>query len=322
MTLGQMQDLHSIESLKIAAQSPFDDTKLASLFALYQLGHESVKEEIVEMAKRKNLYAIYMLSKIDGYEDVLARLATNIDSTVRLNASLALLHKRNPRCLSAVKEIISSNIDYVGFVPFVSHGRSLVAWKPISISSIKHPDVKRNVQAITLSFIEEVLTASLELSEDEFLDISRDVLSNKGSHSIALLMHLLENIKSEKVINLLKEKSQEVGSPLIRGYASLSLYRMGGNEAFRASFLSWLKTQKAEQLIEFKPMMDRGARDDKTTSNYQLSPADRSALLIESFDTLANQHETEGISLLLEAMKDGHPKNRYALAGLLLKSIH
>lgn len=321
-SLGHMQDLHSVDNLKTAANSPFDDTKLAALYSLYQLGHQEAKEEIAEMARKKNLYAIHMLSKVDGYEDLLARLAANMDSTVRLNASLALLHKRSPRCLPVVKDIISCDIDYAGFVPFVSTGRSLVAWKPISTSVIKHPDLKRNVQAISLSFIEEVLTAALELSEDDFLELSRDVMSKKGAHSIALLMHLLENIKSEKVIQLLKEKSQEVGSPLIRGYASLALYRMGEGDAFRNAFFKWLKTQKATQLIEFKPMMDRGARDDKVVSNYQLSPADRSALLIESFDTLASRHEMEGIMLLLDAIKDGHPKNRYALAGLLLKSIH
>ncbi len=321
-TLGDMRDLHSIESLKIAAESPFDDTKLASLYALHQLGDQSAKEKIADMAKRKNLYAIYMLSYIEGYDDLLARLSTNIDSTIRLNASLALLRKRNPKCLPVIKDIISSDIDFIGFVPFVSHGRTLVAWKPLSVSVIKHPDVKRNIQAITLSFIDEVLTSSLELAEDDFLDISRDILAKKGSHSVAILMHLLENIKSKKVFDLLKEKSQEVGSPLVRGYASLALYRMNGEESYRTSFLNWLKTQNGEQLIEFKPMMDRGARDDKVISNYQLSPQDRSALLIESFDTLATKHEIEGISLLLEAMKDGHPKNRYALAGLLLKSIH
>ena len=321
-TLGHMNDLHSIETLKIAAQSPFDHTKLAALFALLQMGDESAKEQIAKMAKNKNLFAIYLLGRIDGYDDLLARLSTNMDSTVRLNASLALLYKRNPKCLPVVKDIISADIEHLGFVPFVSNGRTLVAWKPISPGSIKHPDLKRNIQAITLSFIEETLTASLELPNDEFINIARDVLSRKSSQSVALIMHLLENIKDDKVVALLKEKSQELGSPLIRGYSSLALYRMGEDNAFKDSFLNWLKTQKGEQLIEFKPMMDRGARDDKVISNYQLSPQDRSALLIESFDTLASKHEIEGIELLLEAMKDGHPKNRFALAGLLLKSIH
>ncbi len=320
--LGNMRDLHSIEPLKIAAESPFAETKLAALFALHQMGDEKAKESIAELAKKKNLFAIYLLGKIDGYDDLLAKLSTNIDSTIRLNASLALLYKKNPKCLAVIKDIVTSDVDFVGFVPFVSNGRTLVAWKPISPSIVKHPDVKRNIQSITLSFIDEVITATLELPEDSFLEIANEILSRKGSHSVALLMHLLENIKSEKVISLLKKKSQEVGSPLIRGYASLALYRLGEGPSFRTAFLNWLKTQKGEQLIEFKPMMDRGARDDQVISNYQLSPEDRSALLIESFDTLAVKHELEGIYLLLEAMRDGHPKNRYALAGLLLKSIH
>lgn len=321
-TLGAMSDLSSIENLKIAADSPFDETSLAALFALHQLGDREAEQKIIALAKKHNPFAIFLLSRINGHADLLAKMATNVDNTVRLNASLALLHKRDPRCLPVIQEILNADIQYVGFAPFVSKGRSLVAWKTIPPSAIKHPDIKRNIQAITLSLIQEVMTTALELPEKDFLKLARGMLSQQHCHNISLLMHLLGNIKSDNVIALLKEKSQEVGSPLVRGYASLALYRMGEGEAFRQNFLNWLKNQKGEQLIEFQPMMDRGAREDKADSNYQLSPADRSALLLEAFDTLATKHELEGIELLLEAMQNGHPKNRYALAGLLLKSIH
>ena len=54
---------------------------------------------------------------------------------------------------------------------------------------------------------------------------------------------------------------------------------------------------------------------------FQLTPEETSSLLIEAFVTLADQHDPKGIDILLGAIKDGHEKNKYALAGLLLKSI-
>jgi hypothetical protein len=147
-------------------------------------------------------------------------------------------------------------------------------------------------------------------------------MNAKKGHLIPLLTHLLENIGTVRAKELLLEKSEQVGYPLLRGYANLALYRIGEEEGHRRRFLSWLSTQKGVQLIEFKPMLDRGAREDKNISNYQLSAEEKSGLLIESFDAIATKHDIDGISLILEAIRDGHEKNRYAFAGLLLKSIH
>ena len=54
---------------------------------------------------------------------------------------------------------------------------------------------------------------------------------------------------------------------------------------------------------------------------FTLTPKETSRLLIEAYETLAESHEMEGIDLLIEAIRLGHKKNRYALAGLLLKAI-
>ncbi|MFZ4773438.1 MAG: HEAT repeat domain-containing protein, partial [Chlamydiia bacterium] len=56
-------------------------------------------------------------------------------------------------------------------------------------------------------------------------------------------------------------------------------------------------------------------------STFQLTPSERSQLLLETFEALLIRHESEGINLVLECILKGHPNNRYALAGLLLKMI-
>ena len=43
--------------------------------------------------------------------------------------------------------------------------------------------------------------------------------------------------------------------------------------------------------------------------------------MIESFEALAEKHDPQGIDLILAAIQSGHPKNRYALAGLLIKAL-
>ena len=56
-------------------------------------------------------------------------------------------------------------------------------------------------------------------------------------------------------------------------------------------------------------------------SPYDLTPEDNSRLLIETYQSLAEKQADRSIDLLLEAMKDGNPKNRYVLAGLLLRAL-
>jgi hypothetical protein len=55
---------------------------------------------------------------------------------------------------------------------------------------------------------------------------------------------------------------------------------------------------------------------------YYLTPEDASRLLVESFESLVQTQDDLGIDLLLEAIKDGNRKNRYALAGLLIRAAN
>jgi HEAT repeat protein len=320
--LGHLHDLNSIQQLKIASSSPFIETKLAALFSLFKLGDREAGTKILEIAKEGNPFAILLAGQMPDSDFALLPLIHHIDPVIRLNAAAALLGKRRVEALPVITTILESDPDYMGIIPYVSPGKSLVALKPIPTSAIPNEDIRRNIKAITLSFQEEFLKQCIELPEKEFLKLARKLMDTKKGHLIPLLTHLIENMGTEASKELLIEKSQQVGYPLLRGYCSLSLYRIGEEEVYRKRFLNWLSTQKGVQLIEFKPMMDRGAREDKNMSNYQLSAEEKSGLLIESFDAIATKHDIDGISLILEAIRDGHEKNRYAFAGLLLKSIH
>ena len=147
-------------------------------------------------------------------------------------------------------------------------------------------------------------------------------MQGRQTKLIPLLVRLLENQGSEEAKQLLIEKAHALDHPLTRSYCKLALYRMNVSEHYRSEFLKWLSHQKSSRMIEFRPMLENGTRNDKQKGDYTLAPEEISGLLIESFAALAHNHDPEGIHFLLESLQDGHPKNRYAFAGLLLKSIY
>ena len=122
-------------------------------------------------------------------------------------------------------------------------------------------------------------------------------------------------------INLLVQESNKVGCPFNRTYAHLSLYRMKSNTDYhRSKLIEWASNQKNHKLIEFKPMASLD-QPSSLENAYQLTPEEKSQLLIETFDALASSHDKGGIDLLITLIKEGHEKNRYVLAGLLMKCI-
>jgi hypothetical protein len=74
-----------------------------------------------------------------------------------------------------------------------------------------------------------------------------------------------------------------------------------------------------EEMIQLRPTLPWSAKGE--VGAYLLTPEEESRLLVESYEALADHHEPESLRLLLHAIKEGNPKNRYVLAGLLLRAI-
>ena len=321
--IGHLKDLNSADPLKkIATTSLFPETKLAALISLLRLGHTEASLEIFQMAKEGNLFAIHFLGEIPGSDPVLEELQSSKEPGVSLNATISLLNRKNPKVLSHLTELLQTDIEISGFAPFSSPGHALIAWKRVSRSSLKDPEQKNNLKAVSLHFQEELLAKALELPNKTFLQIAKTLMQSKQTKLLPLLIRLLENEGSEETKNLLIEKAYAIEHPLLRSYCKLALYRMHISDFYRTEFLKWLAHQKTTRMIEFRPMLEEGAKIGKHKGDYSLSPEEISGLFIESFNALATNHDPEGIEFLLESLRDGHSKNRYAFAGLLLKSIH
>ncbi len=321
--IGHLRDLHSIEILKkVAASSHFPETKLAAFISLFRLGCNDAENKILEMAKEGNLFAIHFLGEIQGSDPILESLINSKDPNIALNACIALLERKNPKVYPKLLELIQTDIEVTGFSPFSSPGHALIAWKKTSQGTLKNKDQKNQLKAVTLHFQEELLSKSLELPSVTFLDIAKAIMGSRQTKLLPLLVRLLENECSEGAKSLLIEKAYGIENPLLRSYCKLALYRMHISDFYRTEFLKWLTHQKNTKMIEFRPMLEEGERRGKHKSNNLLSPEEISGLFIESFHALATNHDPDGIEFLLESLRDGHSKNRYAFAGLLLKSIH
>lgn len=318
-SVGYLQDSHSIPALKQLVQSKIPQVHLAACRSLIQLGNHEYEEEILKSALLKNPLAIYLLMDIPNSESLLAKLNLDYHFSTRLHAALALLKKRDTRAIPTLMQILIRDEKDLGFQPVFSLGHSLMAWKVIPSCTQYAKKKELDIPSITLALREQILQDALEFPEESFLAIAREIFEKKENDLIPLLIHLIENLKTEKAIDLLKEQSKRIGAPFIRTYCHLALYRLGIEGPHRSFLFQWIEDQKKHEMIRFRPMLSWTER--QAGNQFQLTPEETSRLLVEAFITLANQYDPRGIDILLNAIQKGNEKNRYALAGLLLKSI-
>jgi hypothetical protein len=202
-----------------------------------------------------------------------------------------------------------------GFWRFSSPGGGLKAWRSIP-SGNQHEKTYPGIVGETLSLREEVLTHCLEFEEEDFLNLARKVFSRRQNPLIPVVIELLQNKKSPHVLNFLKEGYQRAGAPLIRNYCTLALYRLHEEGPYEEQLISWVKAQGGVELIRFK-------EEDETPSltvPHALNPEETSRFLIEACEALASAQNQAGIEALIHTIAYGNPKNRYALAGLLMRT--
>jgi hypothetical protein len=318
--LGSLKDSKSLKKLQTMAASPDDSVRLSAYRSLYLLGDLSSKEKIEAMAKAHNLFAIASLGAIPGSEDLLAALIKEEDMHVRTNACISLLKRRDARCLKTLSDILIRDSRDWGFQPYVSLGKSFMAWKVIP-SLKQHGDHSPyDLISLSLSMREQMLKECLELKESDFLFVARRIFDSRQTELIPLLVRLLENSQTPSSLELLQEMAQRAGAPLVRAYCNLSCFRLHLQGHYEEALKKWVEQNKDSSMIRFRPMTPWTAQRS-SFSSFELTPEESSLLLIESYQALADRHNSESIDALLRAIRDGNMKNRYVLAGLLIRAI-
>ena len=194
----------------------------------------------------------------------------------------------------------------------------MLAFKPV-FSAAQQASSLFDVKAATLAIRRQILLDCMHLSEEEFLQMAELIFDSKQSDLIPTLVVLLENLQTPKAVDLLKRKVDQAGMPLIRAYCNLALFRMGKEGPCEKNLTEWITRHKDSEMIRFHPLVPLDQR--MSASPHELTPEDSSLLLIESYQTLSEKQHGSSIDVLLEAMRDGNPKNRYVLAGLLLRTL-
>ena len=316
-SLGDFRD-HSTKAIleKMMLQGSIFP-RLTAAFELYEMGDERGRDIIEEEAKKDNLYAISLLGKMNIGTPLLIEKMHSSDPQVRLNATIALLDQKKAQALEGLFDIFIQRANDLAFQTIPSPGKALISYKaiPSALENLKNTPF---LFEVSLRLREELLVKTLELPEDDFLEVAHMILACQQHDLIPLLVRLLENQRSDAGIRLLKEQSERLGSPFIRAYCNLTLFRLNEPGSYANQVLEWVKKNETHNLIEMRPILPWQIWAEK--SPYSLTLEEQSRLLVESFETLALSHREEAISALLDAIKNGNEHNRYLLAGLLIRA--
>lgn len=312
--LGLMKDETSIPRLETFSKSGSITVKLAALQALYRLGKHEVKKDIEEIARTRNLFAIQVLNEISGSEDLLAELSRDSDLQVRVNATIALLKRKDPRCVASLSEVLIRNRRDLAFLTQLSPGKALDSYKvvPSAGQNLTQDD---SSYEISLNLREEILSISQHLPEKAFLQLAQTIFNYQQNDLIPKLVALLENLQTSEAIELLKINQQKAGAPLIRNYCALALYRLKEPGPYKEVLNNWVKLQLTEELIQIGPIIPWTGISEP----FKITPKEKSRLLIEAFEAFSDNQEEMGINILLDAIQFGNLKNKFVLAGLLIR---
>ncbi len=316
-TLGAFGDEDSRDLLERLSHSFSPSVQVAALSALYAIGSDDARSRLVTMARKGDLFAIAELGTIDGSEVYLKDLVNHPDGDVRLNVALSLIKRRSPAALNEVSDILIDSARDITYLPIVSHGGALLAYKRLASSEELFKDEPHFFE-LSLRLKEQLLVMCMELDEDDFLSICEEIFESHQLDLVPLTVQLLENIRSEKAIKLLKREVQRLGAPYIRAWCSLSLVRLREEGPYLDTIRKMVEKYEDKELFKARLVLPWRMRQEK--SRHELTLDDSCALVIQSFATLAEMQDEKGIEALLKAIRNGNPHNRYTLAGLLMRS--
>jgi hypothetical protein len=317
--LGMLKDSPSIPKLKHLTKSSYSSVRLAALRSLYHLGDTKALLPIFDLAKNEDPFAIALLGELPGGEEVLHELQSNANINIRLNATLSLLFRRDPRCIKTLYEFLLSDSKDLGFQPTSTVGHSLMAWKAIPSLRQHQKQLAMDLSGITLQLRDQMLIATLELPEEDFLSVASRVFEHRQLELVPVLVHLLENHGTEGALRVLRKNAEFAGAPLIRMYCNLALFRLKQEGPYEKRLKNWISEAQKLEMIKFRAAVPWNMKN--TLSTYELTPEESTRLLLESYEALSEQHNEQGIEIILQGLRSGHPKNRYALAGLLIRTL-
>ncbi len=316
-SLGKLKDSGSLSVLKRLADSKDVHVRLSAARALVSLGDGNYEQCIVAAAKERNLFAIAMLNNIKGNEDFLASLLSDPDETVRLNATVALLERKDNRCLKGLRKILISDNQDLAFQLTFSPGHSLRHWKILNSGAIRARSQQVDL-ALSLNFKEYILKMAIGLEEKAFLSVVKMIFDEGQNQLVPQVIMLLENLATREAIDFLKTNSEKIGAPLIRNYCNLALFRLKEEGPYRQRLDDWLLHYEGATEIIMRPIIPKSMLPAEFS--YELTPEENSRLLIDIYMALIERQSIPSIITAVRTICRSREQTMYTLAGLLLRA--
>lgn len=317
IALGRLGDSASRERLYSIANNGAAGASIAAMQALYRIGDTSAGDQLEKVAAHGHLLAIAALSEVAGSDETLAFLTRSNDPQISINAAVALLDRGDTRAVEALLPILISDERDLAITPSSSSSGGMQVWKLTPSARHNFAELPMAVE-ISTRIREGLVSKIAALSAPVFLATAEKILAAGQSDLVPVVVSELERLNTAEAVCILQHNRSKLGAPLVRHYCDLALYRLheGGVSAnkIRESAIS----ECHRQMIAFRPVLPWEVHQDENP--HEMTPTESSRLLIETFEALARQQDSDGIVALLEAMRDGHPHNRYALAGLLIRA--
>ncbi|MCH9633129.1 MAG: hypothetical protein S4CHLAM6_14810 [Chlamydiae bacterium] len=314
--LGELHDEASIPTLEQIANSPSESASLAALNALRKLGFESSTAKIEKNAQDGNLFAIGLLNNCSCDTDILVSLAAqNQNRNVALNATLALLQKKDLRCLPQIISLLKTSDPNIVISEFPSAATTLTA-KKIAYKTSARTQENFALEQASFALRQKILSDCTELPEQAFLKVAKAIVEADQNDLIPAVINHLIVMKTSNAKELLKEWQQKVGSPYVRAWSNLALLKLSEPGPWKEDVLKWIKKRKYHRLVRLKDFAQMHKK--KLINPFEINPMETSQLLLESYLAIAQTQDSEGIEVILDSLANNELKNRYAIAGVLI----
>lgn len=314
LTLAVLQnscDLDFLERGRLHAQP---EVSLAALVALASKSDKSALLEIQERAKKEELFAFDALATLEDLSS--AKIFRNFlenssSSDIKLNALCSLLRLKETCTVEQIAPFLLDDGRDLGYLVNTSPGGGFQFFRALSSAHQNDKNYPLLLEK-TIALKQQLLIAFFENAEDQFLSLAKLILAHNQKELLPLTLQLLENIHNDEIYDYLYQQTIFSSSSFVRGYAALTLFRLEPNQVNTERLLRWIKAQINFSLIQVK--------QKKHELHSALSYEETSQLFLESLEALVMQKSSAAIETLLYLIAHGNEKNRYALAGLLIKT--
>jgi HEAT repeat protein len=302
----------AIDRLKKLLLHPNSCVQIQSALSLAFLGETSYQDKIIQLAEQGNLFALFALSECPH-----AHFFTlhEKSKSFAINKALAMLRQKDTEAVGTICNLLSSDEDKVIYMS-PSSGYTSIYWDIAPLHSFE-ADQRPVLFEQSLSYKEEILSASLELSEEAFFTIASYVFDNEIIPLYPCLIGLLKNQESDLGIALLEKEANAIGRPYNRAFAQLALFqlRSSKDEESLQKILDFAR-QKPERPWRFPVPWASFARQEDRGKEQQTNASAR--LYIETLQTLSEASSQKSINILVAELSQAQtPYVPFICAALL-----